>query len=62
MKLKKVFSNRFVEKQKNDKLKFADFTYENANDFITSSYVLKKVDKEEIVEAVSVLLGNKQSQ
>jgi hypothetical protein len=57
-----VLGKGFVEKQKNDSIKFADFAYENANDFITPSFVLKKVDKDSIVEAVSILIGNKPSE
>jgi hypothetical protein len=52
-----VLGKGFIEKQKNDKVNFADFTYENANDFKTPSFVLKKVNKEHIIEAVSILLG-----
>lgn len=56
-----VLGKGFVEKQKNDKINFADFSYENANDFKTPSFILKKVTKENIVEAVTVLLGKNDS-
>lgn len=54
-----VLGKGFVEKQKNDKINFADFTYENANDYKIPSFLLKKLGKENIIEAVSILLGNK---
>ena len=57
-----VLGKGFVEKQKNDKVNFADFSYENANDFKTPSFLLKKVDKENIIEAVSIVLGKKQAE
>jgi hypothetical protein len=57
-----VLGKGFVEKQKNDKINFADSTYENANDFKTPSFLLKKVDKENIIEAVSIVLGKKQAE
>ena len=56
-----VLGKGFVEKQKNDKIEFADFSYENANDFKTPSFILKNVDASTIVDAVSTLLGNKES-
>lgn len=56
-----VLGKGFVEKQKNDKINFADFAYENANDFKTPSFILKKVTKENIVEAVTILLGKNDS-
>jgi hypothetical protein len=55
-----VLGKGFVEKQKNDKIEFADFAYENANDFKTPSFVLKRVSENTIIEAVSTLLGTKQ--
>lgn len=57
-----VLGKGFVKKQKNNKIKFADFTYENANDFINPSFVLKKVDSDTILEAVLTLLGNKEAE
>lgn len=56
-----VLGKGFVEKQGNEKIDFADFKYENANDFKTPSFVLKRVDKDSILEAVENLLGNKKS-
>jgi hypothetical protein len=56
-----VLGKGFVEKQKNDTINFADFAYENANDFKTPSFILKKVSEENIVEAVIMLLGKNDS-
>lgn len=56
-----VLGKGFVEKQGNEKIDFADFKYENANDFKTPSFVLKKVDKDSVIEAVENLLGTKKS-
>jgi hypothetical protein len=52
-----VLGKGFVEKHKNDKVNFADFTYENANDFKTPTFVIKQVDSVSVVEAVRLLLG-----
>ncbi|MFT4802101.1 MAG: 5-methylcytosine-specific restriction protein B, partial [Flavobacteriaceae bacterium] len=52
-----VLGKGFVEKQKNDKVNFADFSYENSNDFKTPTFVIKQVDSASIVEAVRLLLG-----
>ncbi|MFC4267508.1 EVE domain-containing protein [Polaribacter marinivivus] len=57
-----VLGKGFVERQKNDTIKFAEFSYENANDFITSSYTLNKVEKDTVVEAVQMLLGKKENE
>lgn len=57
-----VLGKGFVEKQKNNTITFADFSYDNANDFITSSYALKKVEKDTIVEAVQMLLGKTETE
>ncbi|NRR92777.1 AAA family ATPase [Winogradskyella undariae] len=52
-----VLGKGFVEKIKNDKIEFASFDYENANDFKTATYVLKPVDSTSIIEAIELLLG-----
>ena len=57
-----VLGKGFVENQKNDTIKFAAFSYENANDFITSSYTLKKVEKDTVVDAVQMLLGKTETE
>ena len=56
-----VLGKGFVDKQINDKVNFADFTYENANDFKTPSFILKQVNKKNVIEAISTLLGKKQA-
>ncbi|WP_282031749.1 AAA family ATPase [Winogradskyella eximia] len=52
-----VLGKGFVEKIKNDKIEFASFDYENANDFKTPTYVLKPVGSASIIEAIELLLG-----
>ena len=52
-----VLGNGFVDKIKNDKIDFASFDYENANDFKTPSYILKKVDANNVMDAVASLYG-----
>lgn len=54
-----VLGNGFVSKIKNDKVDFASFDYENANDFKTPSYQLKQVKEDTVIDAVSLLLGVK---
>ena len=57
-----VLGNCFVEKKKNDDINFADFSYENSNDFKVPSFLLKKVNEDNVIEAVSILLGKKQGE
>ncbi|PWK18559.1 EVE domain-containing protein [Xanthomarina spongicola] len=52
-----VLGKGFVDKIKNDKTEFANFDYDNANDFKTPTFILKKVDEETIIDAVTMLLG-----
>ena len=54
-----VLGKGFVEKLKNDKVDFANFEYENANDYKIPSYQLKLVNDVTVEDAVSVLLGVK---
>jgi hypothetical protein len=56
-----VLGKGFVEKLKNDKVDFAVFGYENANDFKTASYKLIPVRRESVLEAISELLGVKET-
>ncbi|WP_218944226.1 EVE domain-containing protein [Marinicella rhabdoformis] len=56
-----VLGKGFVEKKKNDDISFANFTYENLNDFKNPSYVLKTVNSENIMEAVSDLFNKKET-
>ncbi|MDO6600641.1 McrB family protein [Tenacibaculum sp. 1_MG-2023] len=56
-----VLGNGFVEKIKNDKIDFANFDYENANDFKIASFNLIKVDKNNVIDAVTELLGKKET-
>ncbi|MDA0178407.1 AAA family ATPase [Mesoflavibacter profundi] len=53
-----VLGKGFVEKIKNDKVDFASFDYENANDFKTPSYNLKTINPENIIKALDQLLNN----
>lgn len=52
-----VLGKGFVEVKRSRNDVFADFSYENANDFISDSYELKKVDANSIVDALKQLLG-----
>lgn len=52
-----VLGKGFIDKINNDKIDFAHFDYENANDFKTPTFVLKQVDGNGIVDAVNLLLG-----
>ncbi|QRM90778.1 AAA domain-containing protein [Lacinutrix sp. WUR7] len=55
-----VLGKGFIEKIKNDKVDFASFDYENANDFKIPSYKLNLVNADTIMDAVSELLGKKE--
>jgi len=57
-----VLGNGFVEKKKNNDINFADFSYENANDFKAPSFLLKKVNEDNVIAAVLSLLGKKQAE
>ncbi|QXP71265.1 EVE domain-containing protein [Polaribacter sp. R2A056_3_33] len=57
-----VLGKGFVEKEKNDAINFADFSYENSNDFKAPSYLLKQVNEDNVIEAVLSLLGKKQAE
>jgi 5-methylcytosine-specific restriction endonuclease McrBC GTP-binding regulatory subunit McrB len=56
-----VLGKGFVEKIKNDKIDFANFDYENANDFKIASFNLIKVDENNVIDAVTELLGKKET-
>lgn len=51
-----VLGEGFVTKQKNDTVDFAKFDYENAADFKTPSFILKKVDGDSIINAVELIM------
>lgn len=57
-----VLGNGFVEKLKNNDIDFATFDYENANDFKTPTFQLKRQNSKSILSAVEVLLGRTQEQ
>ncbi len=54
-----VLGKGFVEKVKNDSIDFANFEYENANDFKTATFKLLKVTSESIMFAIKALLAKK---
>ena len=56
-----VLGKGFVDINKNDSVEFANFEYENANDFKTPTYTLKQVDEKSIVDAVTALLRKKET-
>ncbi len=52
-----VLGKGFVETIKNDKITFADFGYENSEDFKIPSYNLKTINPKNIIEALHQLLN-----
>lgn len=56
-----VLGNGFVDINDNQKINFAKFKYENANDFKTPSYQLKHMSEDTIIEAVILLLGENEN-
>ncbi len=52
-----VLGEGFVQIQKNDTITFAKFKYDNKNNFITSSFKLKKITAENIVAAINNLFN-----
>lgn len=52
-----VLGKGFVETIKNDKITFADFGYENSEDFKIPSYNLKTINPENIIDALHQLLN-----
>lgn len=52
-----VLGKGFVETIKNDKITFADFGYENSEDFKIPSYNLKTINSENIIDALHQLLN-----
>ncbi|MCL7763175.1 AAA family ATPase [Polaribacter sp. Z014] len=54
-----VLGKGFVEIKKNDTIHFANFKYDNANDFKIASYELKHIDEDTVIDAVLELLGKK---
>lgn len=57
-----VLGKGFVDKKENKEISFADFKYDNSEDFKTPSYLLKPVDEASIIEAIEILLGKKESE
>lgn len=57
-----VLGKGFVEEKENKTIRFADFKYENSEDFKTPTFILKQVDANAIIDAVHVLLGEKEVQ
>lgn len=54
-----VLGKGFIKEKENKEVKFADFTYENSNDFKTVSFQLKEIDTENIIKAIHETLGIK---
>jgi len=54
-----VLGKGFVEKVKGKNDVFAGFEYDGQTDFITDSFVLNRINSDNIVSAVSLLLNNK---
>ncbi|REE25022.1 dynein-related subfamily AAA family protein [Winogradskyella pacifica] len=56
-----VLGKGFVEEKDNKTIRFSDFKYENSEDFKTPTYILKRVNSLSIVDAVNVLLNEKET-
>ena len=56
-----VLGNGFVEIKKSNNVNFAVFKYDNSEDFKNDGYQLKQVNTGNIIDAVSVLLGTKET-
>ncbi|MCD8446762.1 McrB family protein [Tenacibaculum finnmarkense] len=54
-----VLGKGFIRKKENNKINFADFKYENSNDFKTPSFELEKIDTNNIIDAIHKTLGIK---
>ncbi|WP_370407903.1 McrB family protein [Tenacibaculum dicentrarchi] len=54
-----VLGKGFISKKENNKINFADFKYENSNDFKTPSFELEKIDTNNIIDAIHKTLGIK---
>ncbi|WCC48048.1 McrB family protein [Tenacibaculum finnmarkense] len=54
-----VLGKGFIRKKENNKINFADFKYENSNDFKTPSFELEKIDTENIIDAIHKTLDIK---
>ncbi|MCH4551372.1 AAA family ATPase [Aestuariibaculum lutulentum] len=54
-----VLGNGFVDKIRNSNVQFADFDYDHASDFKTPTFILKRVDENNVMDAVKTLLGEK---
>ncbi|MBE7687453.1 AAA domain-containing protein [Tenacibaculum finnmarkense genomovar ulcerans] len=54
-----VLGKGFISKKENNKINFADFKYENSNDFKTPSFELEKIDAKNIIDAIHKTLGIK---
>ncbi|PKH53070.1 hypothetical protein CXF68_16270 [Tenacibaculum sp. Bg11-29] len=54
-----VLGKGFIQQKENKEVKFADFTYENSNDFKTASFQIQKIDTNNIIKAIHETLGIK---
>jgi 5-methylcytosine-specific restriction endonuclease McrBC GTP-binding regulatory subunit McrB len=54
-----VLGKGFVQKNENNKVDFAEFSYENQEDFKNDTYTLVKATQDTIVESLKILLGEK---
>lgn len=57
-----VLGKGFIEKKNNSDKEFASFDYEGQNDFITPTFTLKRIDETSIIEAVKLLLNEKEEE
>ncbi|RBP28401.1 dynein-related subfamily AAA family protein [Oceanihabitans sediminis] len=56
-----VLGKGFVELIKSNKISFADFVYDHAEDYKNPSYKLIPITEDSVIEAVELLLGKKES-
>lgn len=56
-----VLGKGFVDRKKNKDLSFSSFKYDNKKDFITPTFVLKPINKSNIINAINKLFETKES-
>jgi DNA polymerase III delta prime subunit len=57
-----VLGKGFIQKNNNKKAQFAEFEYENQDDFKNDTYSLKRMNEDNILEALEILLRNKKAE
>jgi 5-methylcytosine-specific restriction protein B len=57
-----VLGKGFIQKNNNKNAQFAEFEYENQEDFKNDTYSLKRMNEDNILEALEMLLRNKKAE